>query len=52
LNISFMDSRSITHEGVLNFSIMKMQPLDMIIGIVSMLFSFYDLFLDMLRFAK
>lgn len=52
LNISFMDSRSITHEGLLNFSIMKMQPLDMIIGIESILFSFYDLFLDMLRFAK
>ena len=51
LNISFLDNNSITHEGLLNFSIMHMK-LDMIIGIESILFTFYDLFLDMLKTAK
>jgi hypothetical protein len=51
LNISFLDNNSITHEAVINFSIMKMS-LDMIIGINSILFSFYDLFLDMLKTAR
>jgi hypothetical protein len=51
LNISFLDNNSITHQAVLNFSIMSMK-LDMIIGINSILFSFFDLFLDMLKTAK
>jgi hypothetical protein len=51
LNISFLDTCSITHEGLLNFSIMKMS-IDMIIGIESILFTFYELILDMLRAAK
>ena len=51
LNISFLDNNSITHEAMLNFSIMPMK-LDMIIGINSILFSFFELFLDMLKTAK
>lgn len=51
LNISFLDNNSITHEALLNFSIMHME-IDMIIGINSILFSFFDLFIDMLKVAK
>jgi hypothetical protein len=50
LTVSFLDNNSVTHEALLNFSIMHMK-LDMIIGIESILFSFYDLFLDMLKTA-
>lgn len=51
LTISFLDNNSVTHESMLNFSIMSMK-LDMIIGINSILFSFFELFLDMLKTAK
>ena len=52
LDVNFRDTSDITHRGLLNFSIMPMTHLDMIIGIHSILFSFYDLFIDMLRSAR
>lgn len=52
LPVSFLDNNSITHTATLNFSIMPMQHIDMIIGITSILFNLYDLFLDMLKTAK
>jgi hypothetical protein len=52
LYVSFLDNNAVTHYATLNFSIMHMKNIDMIIGITSILYSFYDLFLDMLKTAK
>jgi hypothetical protein len=52
LNVSFLDNAAVTHNAILNFSIMHMKNIDMIIGISSILYSFYDLFLDMLKTAR
>ncbi len=52
LPISFLDNNTITHKATLNFSIMPMKHIQMIIGINSILFDFYDLFLDMLKTAR
>ncbi len=52
LYVSFLDNATITHYATLNFSIMHMKNIDMIIGISSILYSFYDLFLDMLKTAR
>ena len=52
LPISFLDNNAITHNATLNFSIMPMKHIQMIIGITSILFDFYDLFLDMLKTAR
>jgi hypothetical protein len=52
LEVSFQDTNNATHQDIINFSIMPMSHLDMIIGIHSIIFSFFDLFLDMLRAAK
>ena len=52
LDVYFRDTSDITHRGLLNFSIMPMTHLDMIIGINSILFSFFDLFIDMLKSAR
>ena len=52
LYVSFLDNAAITHYATLNFSIMHMKNIDMIIGISSILYSFYDLFLDMLKTAR
>jgi hypothetical protein len=52
LNVSFFDNAAVTHYATLNFSIMHMKTIEMIIGISSILYSFYDLFLDMLKTAR
>jgi hypothetical protein len=52
LHVSFLDNSAITHYADLNFSIMHMKNLDMIIGITSIVFSLYDLFIDMLKTAR
>ena len=52
LTVSFIDNNSITHTSILNFSIMPIKHLNMIIGINSILFSFFDLFTDMLKTAR
>ncbi len=52
LPVSFLDNNSITHHATLNLSIMPMTHIEMIIGITSILFDLYDLFLDMLKTAR
>ena len=52
LNIAILDSNHTTHNALLNFSIMDIEHLDMIIGINSILFSYFDLFSDMLKSAR
>mmetsp|Transcript_10393 Transcript_10393/g.10015 ORF Transcript_10393/g.10015 Transcript_10393/m.10015 type:complete len:951 (-) Transcript_10393:1276-4128(-) len=52
LRVSFLDNNSVTHDALLNFNIMPMSHLDMIIGINTILFSFFDLFIDMIRVAR
>jgi hypothetical protein len=52
LKVSFLDNAAVTHYVILNFSIMHMKNIDMIIGISSIHYSFYDLFLDMLKTAR
>ena len=51
LPISFLDNNAIIHNATLNISIMPMKHIQMIIGINSILFDFYDLFLDMLKIS-
>jgi hypothetical protein len=52
LRVSFLDNNSVTHDALLNFNIMPMSHLDMIIGINTILFSFFDLFIDMIKVAR
>jgi hypothetical protein len=52
LYASFLDNAAVTHYATLNFSVMHMKNIEMIIGISSILYSFYDLFLDMLKTAR
>ena len=52
LTVTFLDNNSITHEAILNFSIMHIVHIDMIIGVNSILFSLFDLFIDMLKVAR
>ena len=52
LNVSIQDSNHVTHDALINLSIMDIDHLELIIGINSIIFSFYDLFLDLLKTAK
>jgi hypothetical protein len=52
LYVSFLDNAAVTHYATLNFSIMHMKNIEKIIGISSILYSFSDLFLDMLKTAR
>ena len=52
LNLSIQDSNHVTHDALINLCIMDIDHLELIIGINSIIFSFYDLFLDMLKTAK
>jgi hypothetical protein len=52
LYVSFLDNSAVTHYGTLNVSIMHMKNIEMIIGISSILYTFYDLFIDMLKTAR
>jgi hypothetical protein len=52
LYVSFLDNAAVTHYATLNFSIMHVKNIEMIIGISSILYSFYDLFLNMLKTAR
>jgi hypothetical protein len=52
LRVSFLDNNAITHVAILNFNIMPISHLDMIIGVNSILFSFFDLFIDMVKVAR
>jgi hypothetical protein len=52
LYVSFLDNAAVAHYASLNFSITHMKNIEMIIAISSILYSFYDLFLDLLKTAR
>ena len=52
LAVTFVDANFISHDATLNFLIMPITHIDMIIGINSILYFLFDLFIDMLRVAK
>jgi hypothetical protein len=52
LTVTFIDANFISHDATLNFLIMPITHIDMIIGINSILYSLFDLFIDMLRVAR
>jgi hypothetical protein len=52
LSVTFVDSNFISQDATLNFLIMPINHIDMIIGINSILYFLFDIFIDMLRVAK
>jgi hypothetical protein len=52
LTVTFVDANFISHDATLNFLIMPITHIDMIIGINSILYFLFDLFIDMLRVAR